>query len=130
MALNGDGILKICKYLNNNNILCRKEIQRRNKYSIDLNSTTEDSKYKWSKTTVSNVLTNETYIGNLVYNRTGSVSYKNRKQISKPKEEWIIVQNTHEGIVDKKDFEKVSEFIDSRKCNRKSHLNHQFMDGK
>ncbi len=119
MALNGDGILKICKYLNNNNILCRKEIQRRNKYSIDLNSTTEDSKYKWSKTTVSNVLTNETYIGNLVYNRTGSVSYKNRKQISKPKEEWIIVQNTHEGIVDKKDFEKVSEFIDSRKCNRK-----------
>ena len=119
MALNGDGILKICKYLNNNNILCRKEIQRRNKYNIDLNSNTEVSKYKWSKTTVSNVLTNETYIGNLVYNRTGTVSYKNRKQISKPKEEWIIVQNTHEGIVDKKDFEKVSEFIDSRKCNRK-----------
>ncbi len=29
MALNGDGTLKICQYLNNNNILCRKEIQRR-----------------------------------------------------------------------------------------------------
>ena len=119
MALNGDGVLKICKYLNNNHILCRKEIQRRKKYNIDLNLKTEDSKYKWSKSTVGNVLTNETYIGNLVYNRTGTVSYKNRKQISKPKEEWIIVKGTHEGIVEKKDFEKVSKFINSRKCNRK-----------
>lgn len=119
MALNGDGALKICKYLNNNHILCRKEIQRRNKYNIDLELKTEDLKYKWSKRTVGNVLTNETYIGNLVYNRTGAVSYKNKKQVSKPKEEWIIVKGTHEGIVDKKDFEKVNEYIEKRKCNKK-----------
>ena len=119
MALNGDGILKICKYLNNNHILCRKEIQRRNKYQIDLESTTVESKYKWSKTTVSNILTNETYIGNLVYNRTGTISYKNHRQVSKPKEEWIIVKNTHEGIVNITDFEKVRSLIDERKCDRK-----------
>ena len=119
MALNGAGVLKICKYLNNNNILCRKEIQRRNKYQISLESTIEESRYKWSKTTVSNVLTNETYIGNLVYNRTGTINYKNHKQVAKPKEEWIIVQGTHEGIVNKEEFEKVRTLIDERKCNRK-----------
>ncbi len=118
-ALNGDGILKICKYLNDNNVLCRKEIQRRKKYNIDLDDLEEECKYHWSKTTVSNVLTNETYIGNLVYNRTGSISYKNHKQVSKPKEEWIIVKNTHEGIVSVKDFEKVGKLIEDRKCNRK-----------
>jgi len=118
-ALNGEGILKICKYLNNNHILCRKEIQRRNKYSISLEDREVETKYHWSKTTVTNILTNETYIGNLVYNRTGSISYKNHKQVSKPKEEWIIVKNTHEGIVDIKDFEKVGELIGERRCNRK-----------
>ena len=118
MALKGEGLLKICKYLNNHHILCRKEIQRRNKYHIDLESD-EESKYKWSKTTINNILTNETYIGNLVYNRTGSISYKNHKQIAKPKEEWIIVKGTHEGIVSVEDFEKVGKLIDNRKSNRK-----------
>ena len=118
MALKGDGTLKICQYLNNNNILCRKEIQRRNKYNISLDAN-EESKYRWSKTTISNILTNETYIGNLVYNRTGSISYKNHKQVAKPKEEWIIVNGTHKGIVKVKEFKKVGKLIEDRKCNRK-----------
>ncbi len=118
MALKGDGTLKICQYLNNNNILCRKEIQRRNKYNISLEKN-EECKYRWSKTTVSNILTNETYIGNLVYNRTGSISYKNHKQVAKPKEEWIIVNGTHKGIVKVEEFKKVGKLIEDRKCNRK-----------
>ena len=36
MALNGDGRIKICKYLNNNGILCRKEIQRRKKKKLSM----------------------------------------------------------------------------------------------
>ena len=37
MALKGDGRVKITKYLNDHNILCRKEIQRRKKYKLSLN---------------------------------------------------------------------------------------------
>ena len=38
MALNGDGKIAICKHLNNEGILCRKELQRRKKYNLSLNA--------------------------------------------------------------------------------------------
>ena len=36
MALNGDGHIKIANFLNDNGILCRKEVQRRKKYKLSM----------------------------------------------------------------------------------------------
>ena len=33
--------------------------------------------------------------------------YENRGQYMKPKEEWIIVENTHEPLIDRETFDKV-----------------------
>ena len=35
----------------------------------------------------------------MVQNKTGTVSYKNHKQITKPQSEWIKVENTHEPLI-------------------------------
>lgn len=118
MALSGDGLLKIVQYLNNNRILCRKELQRRNRRNIDVNSEDEELVYKWSKSTIGNMLTNEMYIGNLVFNRSGTKNYKDHKQRPKPKSEWIIVQGTHEGIVSKEEFEQVGKLIAGRRSKK------------
>ncbi len=128
--LNGEGLLKICKYLNNNKILCRKEIQRRKKRNISLEPDADDIYYSWSKSTIGKILTNETYIGNVVQNRTTSVSYKNHTIIYRPKEEWIIVKNTHEPIIGKKDFEEVQKIMDSRNNEKKSKANLSIYYGK
>ncbi len=37
--------------------------------------------------TVKTILRNEVYIGHMVQNKTGTVSYKNHKQASKPESE-------------------------------------------
>jgi len=129
-ALEGDGTIKICKYLNDNNILCRKEIQRRERNNISLTDTKIKKEYSWCKRSVNNILTNETYIGNLVYNRTGVVSYKNKKRISKSKDEWIVVKNTHKGIIDVKDFEKVVELIRNRKNISNREAQYSIYNGK
>ena len=76
MALNNDGKIKICKYLNNNKILCRKEVQRRKKYDISLNPDDDEIKYKWSTSSIGRMLQNEAYIGNLVQNKTGNIKLK------------------------------------------------------
>ena len=119
MALDGDGHIKIAKFLNSNGILCRKEVQRRKKYNIDMDGDKIESKYHWSTSTIGKMVTSEIYIGNLVWNRTGSVSYKDHRQLSKPKKEWVIVPDTHEGIISKEDFDKIQEIIKSRNQNRK-----------
>ena len=38
----------------------------------------------WNDVTVKTILRNEVYLGHMVQNKTGTVSYKNHKQVSKP----------------------------------------------
>ena len=48
-----------------------------------------------------NILKNETYIGNMVCMKGGTLSYKNKTAVKKPESEWIRAENTHEPIVSK-----------------------------
>ena len=111
MALNGEGRIKIVKYLNDNNIYCRKELQRRKKYKLSLDPIEEKTKYRWSTSTIGRMLTNEVYIGNLTQLRTKRESFKNHKVINVDKEDWVRFENTHEPIITKKDFDKVQKKI-------------------
>lgn len=54
---------------------------------------------KWCITTVARILKDETYYGNLLQGKSHRINYKVRKQITKPKEEWIRCENTHEPLV-------------------------------
>ena len=119
MALDGDGHIKIAKFLNDNGILCRKEVQRRKKYHLSMDSEEVKVIYHWSTSTIGKMLTSEIYIGNLVWNRTGSVSYKDHRQIYRPKSEWIIVKGTHEPIISVEDFKKIEQIINERIASKK-----------
>jgi site-specific DNA recombinase len=62
----------------------------------------------WNEAIVKRILASETYIGNLTQNRSKSISYKLNKKINLPKEDWVIVQGTHEAIINRDDFETVA----------------------
>ena len=61
----------------------------------------------WQAQTVKSILQNEVYIGNMVQNKTGNVSYKIHKQVGKPESEWIRVEGTHEPLVSMEVWELV-----------------------
>lgn len=111
MALAGAGRIKICKYLNNNGILCRKEIQRRKKWKLSLEANKEESKYLWSTSTIGRMLSNESYIGNLVQLKTKRVTFGGKKAINVAEEDYVRCENTHEPIISKEDFDKVQKLI-------------------
>lgn len=76
----------------------------------------------WSDSRIREILLNEVYIGNMVQGRMRKLSYKSKKNIRLPKEEWKIIKNTHKPIIDIKTFLKVKEMINLRKQTRvKSH---------
>ncbi len=60
----------------------------------------------WCDRTVRRILQNEMYIGNMVQGRNRTVSYKVHECKAVPKENWIVVENTHEPIVDRETFSK------------------------
>ena len=61
----------------------------------------------WQAQTVKAILQNEVYIGHMVQNKTGNVSYKVHKQVDKPESEWIRVEGTHEPLVSMEVWELV-----------------------
>ena len=58
----------------------------------------------WPDSSVRRILTNEMYIGNMVQGKNTTISYKIKKCRAIPKEEWIIVEGTHEPIIEKGTF--------------------------
>jgi len=69
---------------------------------------------RWAPETIKSILTNPTYCGSVAQNKSVKVSYKSRKMISRKKDEWIVVNNTHEAIIDKETFEIVQKMIEMK----------------
>ncbi len=68
-----------------------------------------DNPYNWNGSTVSAILERMEYCGHTVNFKTHRQSYKIKKTIENPPEQWKIFRNTHEAIVDEKTFERVQE---------------------
>ena len=73
---------------------------------------------QWSGERVSDMLQNETYIGNMVQGRTRKINYKSKKCVKQDRQNWIVVEGTHEPIIDVETFDKVRVLLNSRKHTR------------
>lgn len=69
----------------------------------------------WSSERISEMLQNETYIGNMVQGRSAKISYKSKKCLRQARENWVVVENTHEPLIDAETFRKVQLLVSSRK---------------
>ena len=72
----------------------------------------------WSSERISEMLKNETYIGNMVQGRMVKISYKSKKCLRQSPENWVVVEGTHEPIIDPETFQKVQLLVSSRKHTR------------
>ncbi len=72
----------------------------------------------WYGERISEMLQNETYIGNMVQGRTVKISYKLKKCLKQSRENWVVVEGTHEPLIDRETFQKVNLLLNSRKHTR------------
>ena len=72
----------------------------------------------WSSERISDMLQNETYIGNMVQGRSVKISYKSKKCLRQDPANWVVVEGTHEPLVDPETFQKVRMLVKSRKHTR------------
>ena len=69
----------------------------------------------WYVQTVKNIPSRQVYIGHMVQGTKRQSFYENRGQYMKPREEWIVVENTHEPLIDRETFDKVQELAQRKK---------------
>ena len=67
--------------------------------------------YTWNDNSIRAILRQEIYTGDMVQGKTKSYSYKVKKRIPLPREQWTIVPNTHEAIIDKETFKTVQQMM-------------------
>lgn len=76
--------------------------------------------FGWVADTVSNILDKQEYCGDTVNFRTTSKSFKLKKRLERPQDEWQIFENTNPAIVDRETFALVQELRKHRRRPTKS----------
>lgn len=100
LSVEGHGSYEIAK------ILMADKVERPSYYLAKHGQGTRQSSvnpaepYTWCGTTVGNILAKPEYMGHTVNFRSYKESYKDKRAIKKPPEDWVIFENTHEALVD------------------------------
>ena len=76
--------------------------------------------YNWCSATVADILSKQEYCGDTINFRSTTKSFKNKKKIDRPPEEWQIFKNTHPAIIDREVFALVQELRKHRRRPTKS----------
>lgn len=69
----------------------------------------EGNQTMWCDSTVYGILKNKIYVGVLEQGKKSRISYKVKKTINKPREEWAVIEDNHNAIISKSDFKKVEQ---------------------
>ncbi|MGN1107618.1 MAG: recombinase family protein [Huintestinicola sp.] len=97
MYIDGMGRAAIARYLNERGVLSPAGYKQFKGEKYRNNSKTEEA--KWHDRTISAILKNEVYIGNMVQKKFRSISYKSKIKKPVPECDRISVEGTHEPII-------------------------------
>lgn len=107
--LNGLSKNAIVRNLNDRGILCPSAYKKSK--GLNYQNPSGSKRSLWSAKTLSDILKNRLYVGDMVQGRQRVKSYKIHTQEQVPENEWYIVENTHEPIIERPVFEKVQELL-------------------
>ncbi len=114
MCLDGKGNETIARELQENKVLIPMAYWR----SKGLNrggKKTQTNPYKWCKTTIQKILSQQEYCGDIINFKTYSKSFKIKRRIENSKENWAVFKDVNEPIIDRETFETVQKFISKTK---------------
>ncbi|WP_405101775.1 recombinase family protein [Oceanobacillus sp. FSL H7-0719] len=93
-----------------------------NKIATELNDMNVPSPRgkKWNGNTIKNIITNEVYLGRIISNKTSGVKLSQNPDGTKkpfkehPKDEWIVVENCHEPLMNEDELMQIREILRSK----------------
>lgn len=111
LYLQGNGKQSIARILNSRGVPNPTEYKRL--HGMVRNKNGQNSKL-WTYVTITNILTNEVYIGNMIQGKSGISSYKSQKKVQYPPEQWIVMKGTHEPIIDQSTWDQTQAMVSQK----------------
>lgn len=115
IAYHGYGYTKVAKTFSEEKILTPYATHMRNE-----NKPCEKNPYDWNLGSVSAILHNETYIGNLVSGLRETISFKNKKVVKKDRDDCVIVEGIFPSLVSKQLWDDAHKRVKERKRKNSS----------
>lgn len=81
---------------------------------------------EWTSATITKMLRNVVYLGHIAQGKTTKISFKSHLTVRNPRDEWIVVENTHEALVDQETFDLVRRRTMARTCEKKGRFYNLF----
>lgn len=81
---------------------------------------------EWTSATITKMLRNVVYLGHIAQGKTTKISFKSHLTLSNPRDEWIVVENTHEALVDQETFDLVRRRTMARTCEKEGRFYNLF----
>ena len=110
--LEGYGTMQIADYLSEQKIPIPSDYNKKKR------GTKSITYGLWAQSTVRFILSNEIYTGTVIQGKRKKLSFKSKKFIDVPEEDWVRVPNMHEAIVSVEDYERAKRIIESTKGSR------------
>ncbi len=110
MTLEGKGVETIARILQERKVLVpmaywqSKGLPRGGK-------ATQANPYKWCKSTISKILSQQEYCGDVINFKTYSKSFKNKRRYENEPDRWAVFKDVHEPIIDREVFERIQKMI-------------------
>jgi ssDNA-binding Zn-finger/Zn-ribbon topoisomerase 1 len=113
----------IARHLNDHGVISPSDYKRQNgqKYK---NAAITDTKPLWTGVGIDVILRNRMYTGDMVQGKTRMKSYKIHIQEKLSEDEWLIVEDTHEAIITREDFDRAQQLLlrDTRTAPKQKQL--------
>ncbi|SHI10413.1 Site-specific DNA recombinase [Sporobacter termitidis DSM 10068] len=124
MAVAGNRPSEIAAQLNQSGIASPVMYRCRARPNLDPNSYT--TRREWTPSTICKLLANVVYLGHTAQGKTSKPSFKSKTAFRKPRDEWYIVENTHEPLVTQDMFDLVRKRSVSRRNEPKTGFQNVF----
>ena len=113
LSVSGLGPTQIAKRLKANGVMTPSEYL----YSVGVKCPAKPPAYphNWCSATVADILDRQEYTGDTVNFRSYRQSFKLKKRLEKPQEEWKIFPDTHPAIIDRETFALVQTLRQHRR---------------
>ncbi len=109
MRLEGKGTTAIAEALNKEGILSPLMLRKKRKNQFPCNSS-KDMTY-WRGSRIQAILKDRRYVGDAVYGKYLRKEIGSKKDRLVPETQWIVVEDAHEALVSRKDFNKVQSLF-------------------
>ena len=115
MFADGIGYVRMTKILRERGVLNPQAYCNQNNPDYYKNSDYWRKPFDWHATSVRAILNNPVYLGKVVFGRSKTKGFFDKRRVEAAEEEWVVVENTHEPLITQELWDTVHQMMKARR---------------